>query len=145
MKFRNWEIIADKKYNDEIYSNLKGGIADGCQCNDCRNFVKNRQDIFPQEIKTLLAELGIDYTKEADNIHLQKLKNGLHSYLALFHFRGEITKLEDETGLLPLNDNLIINFGLPDGQILFPNVERLVQIEFYIEMPWTIEKELESD
>ena len=144
MTFRNWEIIADRAYTTEVYRGIEGGIADGCECSGCQNFIHNRESIFPQEVKTLFAALGIDYTKESDNMYCQK-KDGLHLYVVLYHFKGEIKNIQNENTFISLNEYLDINFGPPNGEIFFPSRENLSQVEFYIKMPWTRAKELETE
>jgi hypothetical protein len=147
VKFGEWELSADAEATRKTYQNIDGGIADGCPCNECKNFVNQRESLFPKEIKILFAELGIDYRKECENMHYQKLSNGLHQHHFWFHFKGKINTAADETAptTLSKNSSLTINFGPIQQPSFFEDMENLVQLEFFAEIPWTIAKELEGD
>jgi hypothetical protein len=147
IKFREWELLVDKESTELTYEKIDGGISDGCPCNDCRNFVDNRKNIFPEEVKILFTELGIDYNKECENMHYEKLKNGFHSYHFWFHFKGKIVNQNNENASITysINNNLIMSFGKIQFPTFFENTENLTQLEFYAEIPWIIEKELEAE
>jgi hypothetical protein len=147
VRFGEWELSADAEATRQTYQNIDGGIADGCPCNECRNFVNYRESLFPAAIMDLFKELGIDYRKECENMHYQKLSNGLHQHHFWFHFKGKINFAAAESALTTTsaNSTLAIDFGPIQQPTFFEDIENLIQVEFYAEIPWTIEKELEGD
>ena len=59
------KIRFDREATIELYrKTITAPGADSCDCLYCRNFAKQRQDIYPDEFKTLLVRLGADPTKE---------------------------------------------------------------------------------
>ena len=145
-KFRDWELLVDREATQQVYDKIDGGLADGCECNACKNYINFREQIFPDEIKVLFAKTGIDYNKECENMHYGRSTNGLHSYHFWFHFKGKIInqKIEEASIKNSKNNNLRISFGNFQYPTFFENIENLIQVEFYTEIPWTIEKELEN-
>jgi len=58
------EDSIDREATIELYrKTITAPGADSCDCLYCRNFAKQRQDIYPDEFKTLLVRLGADPTK----------------------------------------------------------------------------------
>src|SRR4029077_10457106 len=66
--------------------------ADSCDCLHCRNFAKQRQDVYPAEFKTLLDRLGADPTKEWEVYELGSCttKPNHRLYGGWFLFCGEL-------------------------------------------------------
>ena len=154
IKFRNWELIVDKELTKVAYDKIFIGGPEGCGCNDCKNFLKNRETIYPTEIKNLFNELGIDYKKESEICHYGRLEDGLHYYGGWFHFKGKFigkdcsVPTDPNAGdfeLTPINKEFSIGFRYQNELTFFSDKENLVQIEFETKTPWTIEKNLESE
>lgn len=153
IKFREWELTVDRELTKLTYNNVVSGSADNCNCNDCKNFVNNREAAYPDEIKKLLYDLGIDYKKECEICHYCRQDDGLHFYGGWFHFKGEFkgkncgvpTIFNGYTfDLTPINDRFSIGFRYDSALTFFNAKEGLVQIEFETKIPWTI-KALESE
>lgn len=66
IKFKNWELIVDKELTKSTYEKVEIGNADSCVCNECKNYSNYRENVFPEEIKNLFLEIGIDYRKESE-------------------------------------------------------------------------------
>ena len=64
------------------------GSPEECGCDDCQNFVKRREEIYPSEIKELFYNLGVDYKKESEIMWNGDIAPNLHSYSGFFHFKG---------------------------------------------------------
>lgn len=154
IKFKDWELIVDRELTKLTYDKVAVGGTERCGCNDCQNFANNRETIFPEEIKNLFNNLGIDYKKESEICHYCRQDDGLHYYGGWFHFKGQF-KGKDCTvptgsnsftfDLTPINDKFSIGFRYDSALTFFDDKENLVQIEFDTKTPWTIEKELESE
>ncbi|MBK8153868.1 MAG: hypothetical protein IPK61_13050 [Saprospiraceae bacterium] len=154
IKFREWELIVDRELTKQTYQKVEIGGAESCECNDCKNFVHNRETIFPDEIKILFDNLGIDFKKDSEICHYCRQKDGLHFYGGWFHYKGQFkgkdcTLPKGNNGysldLTPINDKFSIGFHYDSSLTYFDNKENLVQIEFDAKTLWTIEKESESE
>jgi len=62
------------------------GGSDICGCNYCKNFSDNKDNIYPDEIKLLFEDLGIDYKKECEVWHYYNLILLYHSDRNIFHY-----------------------------------------------------------
>lgn len=89
IKFKNWELTVDRELTKTTFEKVKIGNADSCVCNECKNYSNYRENVFPEEIKNLFLENGIDYRKESEVTRYFKQENGLHFYGGWFPFKGE--------------------------------------------------------
>lgn len=152
ISYKDWNLIVDREATKIAYDNCETGSAEGCDCNDCKNFADNKDKIYPEEIKGLFDKLGIDYRKEAEVSHYCRQADGLHYYGGWFHFNGQF-KGKDCTvplpsgghtlELTPVTENFSIGFRVDNSLTIFAEKEGLVQIEFESKIPWTIDKKLE--
>lgn len=154
IKFRNWELIVNDELTKSTYEKVEIGNADSCVCNECKNYSNYRKNVFPEEIKNLFIEIGIDYRKESEVTRYCKQNNGLHLYGGWFHFKGEFIGKNCEVPvrensfifeLTKIEENFSIGFRNDNALSFFEDGKNLVQIEFETEIPWTIDKELETD
>ena len=149
--YKEWKFEVDEESTKRTYTQNPLGGADGCECKDCKNFVNNRDIVYPDEIRELFVKLGIDYKKESEVCHYARLEDRLHFYGGWFHFKGGILRGQDcrvfhsETTntfeLQKVTDNFSIGFTLGNSPALFESLEGLVQIEFEAKIPWTINEE----
>jgi len=147
VKFRDWELFADKELTGKTYEELELSSADSCTCDYCKNFVEQREQIFPDEVKELLSNLGIDYKKEIEVSEFGKLENGLHYYSGWFHFKGHF-KGKDCTvpqingghllDLLKITEYFGIGFRQDNALTPFIEKNGIVQIEFDCNIPWVL-------
>ena len=77
------------------YSAIDAGGADGCDCNECRNFVAVRDRMFPPAFVSLLQSLGIDPHKDGEVYHNARLAPGRHDYGGWYHFVGSLERTGD--------------------------------------------------
>ncbi|RAU82561.1 hypothetical protein [Pontibacter arcticus] len=87
--YQDWEFYSDKELTEQTYLEMDKSGAESCGCSYCRNFIEQRETVFPEEIKELLGKLGVDYKKEVDVSEFVKLECGLHYYNGWFHFKGD--------------------------------------------------------
>ena len=154
INFRDWELIVDKQLTTSTYDQATMGGADGCSCNECKNFQSYRDRLYPAEIMQLLNDLGIDYKKESEICHYCRQDDGLHHYGGWFHFKGhfkgkDCTSWTSENSytfdLTTISETFSIGFRKASDLTFFENKDDLVQIEFEVKIPWTISRELESE
>jgi hypothetical protein len=156
VKYKDWVIEVDRLQTLQAYQNIEEGRASICKCSDCENYAQNREMYFPEEVKLLFRNLGIDLMKEADATRNKKLENGLHAYTGWFHFIGIMVHgkncrvktnasggFKDE--LLKIEDNFEMGFCKGWGRIesAFKEEVRseLIMLHFSTSIPWVIDKE----
>lgn len=154
VQFKNWKFEVDRSLTRETYAGIISGGAVSCICNDCKNYVENRENVFPEEVKILFLNLGIDYKKEVEILSYQILPNGLHHIAGWFHFKGKMIdgknckrNIENECFQIELTaiaDNFSIGFCEQNSLTFFVNKDDLIQVEFEAYIPWLIDKSLES-
>jgi hypothetical protein len=155
--YREWSFEVDYDRTIAVYDKVEHGSPEGCVCHDCKNFSANRENIYPQEFKNLLADLGIDYKKESEIYHMAKLDNGLHHYGGWYHFKGKMIKGKDckiQLGkggstfdTIQITDKFWLAFTKGADLAYFDKSEfdNLIQIEFITDSEWIIEKKFESE
>jgi hypothetical protein len=156
VKYKDWVFEVDKELTEQTYADVLAGGADSCRCDDCKNYVAYRDNIFPIEILELFAELGIDYRKEVEITVFEVKPNGLHHIMGWFHFKGYVLSGKDyrvpihgtiHSGytfdLTKIHENLSIGFAEGNDLTFFKDREDLVQIQFAANIPWVIDKSLE--
>lgn len=154
--YKNWILEVEKERTSAVYALAKGGSPEGCDCNECKNFLANKEKIYPTEFKDLLKKLGIEEEKALEVSHFGKLENGKHFYGGWFHFKGKILagkdcKIAHENGsytieTVAINENFEIGFTKNVDLSFFDESESkdLVQIAFFTKLDWVIDKKLES-
>lgn len=156
VKYRDWTFEVNYGRTKEVYDRVEIGSPEGCGCNDCKNFVANRENIYPDEVKDLLSEFGIDYKNESEIYHMARLDNGLHHYGGWFHFKGKITEGKDckvdigsgsTLNTAKVTYDFEISFMKGSDLSYFDKEEQddLIQIEFIANSEWVINKEIESE
>jgi len=152
VSYRYWELYADKELTAQTYLKLEHSSAESCGCDYCKNFIEQREQIFPDEIKELFSKLGIDYQKEIEVSEFAKLENGLHYYSGWFHFKGDFigkdcTVLLQNGGhtfdLTKITDDFSIGFRYDNALTPIKNKNGVVQIEFDCHLPWILPNEPE--
>ena len=154
VKFKDWTFEVDKALTEQTYERNSGSGADTCSCNDCKNYVAYRDKVFPTEIIQLFSDLGIDFRKEVEITTWETLPNRLHHIGGWFHFKGQLLTGKDFRVPIPsgghtfdltrITDNFSIGFAEGNDLTFFDNKFGLVQIEFDTNIPWIIDKSLES-
>ncbi len=147
--FKDWELNVDFLNTQKLYTDMDSGAAELCNCTDCENFIDNRNNLYPTEVRALLNELGVDYSKEGDIWKICK-ENNLHRYSGCFffvgNFKGEnsiqpLSNSSSETILKTVTDNFSIGFcNCSYASINSKSTHNTIQIEFEARIPWTIDK-----
>lgn len=154
VKYREWEFEVDTQLTKSTYDKVIGSGADGCECNDCKNYISYRENVFPTEVQNLFLELGIDYRKEVEISSFETLPNGLHHIGGWFHFKGRVLNGKDyrislpsggyTIDMTPITDIFSIGFAEDGNLTFFSDKNGLVQVEFMTFIPWVIDKSLET-
>lgn len=157
VRFRDWVFEVDYDRTKEIYSRIEWSSLERCNCNNCRNFVTNRKNVYPNEIIAFFSQIGVDHNKESEIYHMLRLEDGLHHYGGWFHFKGKLLSGEDakikvrKNGwtykLEDITENFSIGFSKDYTLHNFDDCEKneLVQIDFIVDIEWVIDKALESE
>ncbi|MHB0998634.1 MAG: hypothetical protein ACYC27_05250 [Armatimonadota bacterium] len=145
----------DRKATLQAYAETSIGSADSCKCLFCRNFVAARESIYPDEFRTLLERLGIDYRKDAEIWEASPDGSCIRFYSGWFHFIGTIVSLNEQkkpshhtlrqtnTKLLGgeelIGDSFALSFK-DKADLAHPSFKghSLVQLEFSVEVPWVL-------
>jgi hypothetical protein len=145
VRYRDWEFEVDRELTRQTYKKIMDSGADSCACNDCKNYIAYRDGLFSDEIRTLFADLGIDYKKEVEITFFETLPNGLHHIGGWFHFKGRLLKGKDyrvpiQSGgytidLTPITEDFSIGFAEGGDLTFFSDKNGLVQVEFMTFIP----------
>lgn len=154
VKYRDLTLDVDKTLTENTYKNFTGNTAETCTCNNCKNYIAYRNEVFPGEIVNLFNDLGIDYRKEAEIFWHGILPDGLHQMSGWFHFKGQILIGKDyrvplSSGghtfeLAQITVRFFIGFGAGNDLTFFEDDAGLVQVQFDVHIPWVIDRSLES-
>ena len=152
VRYRDWELYSDKDTTEQTYQEFEHSGAESCGCDYCKNFIAQRETVFPDEIKELFRELGVDYKKEIDVSEFARLEDGLHYYNGWFQFKGDFKGKDctiplqaggHTTDLTRITDRFSIGFRHDNSLTPFKVKDGLVQIEFDCHLPWVLENEPE--
>ena len=90
VRFRRWAFDANPAETSQIYA-IRAQRGAPCPCPWCRNFcsVREREEVFPEEIRLLFGELGIDYRGEVELLSPGPRATGLYGYTVWFPFVGK--------------------------------------------------------
>jgi hypothetical protein len=142
--YRNWLFECDPSSTRTAYQQIAHGGAEECGCAGCRNFLAQRDEVFPEEVLKLFAELGVDWRRDAEIYHQAKLESGSHLYGGWFHFIGKIQK--QPPGPTQIREGFTIDF-IPARHLAAASFadEPLVQVEIAVGLPWIVKEEKEPD
>ncbi|WP_201587345.1 hypothetical protein [Psychrobacter jeotgali] len=150
INYKDWTLIVDVEATKRFYAKQPIGSAEACGCYNCQNFVANGDSIYPNEIKDLFSQLGIDYTKDNEASYIGH-HEGVYWYFGWFFYCGKLigkdsrVQLDDGTSTVetvPVDDKFSIGF-CRTGVYLAQDNDKFIQIEVFVELPWVIDKELD--
>ena len=145
-----WEVEVDPAATHEAYAEIHDGVR--CDCLGCENFAAQPTDGWASEVRDLIAKLGIDIGSPAEACWVNREPDGLHFYLAWYHFVGRITKWSDRSDLEgngtggvkdnePLGSDATVYFrdrtDCAHPQLIATG-KSLVQVDFSLTLPWVI-------
>lgn len=144
INYNHWTFEIDQKLTKTLYSNIMWGRADAIPTKEFKNYVIQRDYLFPKEIIDLFRALGVDYKKELKLNHSIE-ENGLNCYEGTFYFVGELKKgnsCKIDIGnndfvyeLTPVTENFSIGFYQEDGKVFN---HPLIYILYSIVVPYNI-------
>jgi len=86
-------ILYDREATVAIYEKIDRSWAEACGCPSCKNFLSQRDRVYPPSFLKLLDQLGIDPKKESEIfehiILADYRRNKLHAYDGWLNFVGE--------------------------------------------------------
>jgi hypothetical protein len=135
------------------YASVAASGAEACNCGYCQNYVAYREQVFPAEVRRLIAALGIDYRKEVEVFQCERLPNGRHFIGGWFHFKGrmlaapsrrEVPPLDYPHYLLAQPEYISLHFHEDSALSFFEDKTGLVQVEFETTIPWVIAPALDT-
>lgn len=150
--FRDWVLDVDDDVTRAAYARARTGGAESCGCDTCRNFVAARSRVYPDEVRALLADLGIDPAKEGEAYWVHRSADGLHHYGGWFHFVGSIVSgppVRERVGgsawqrhLVEVTPTFALGF---EADATAPRLDPLdglqaVQVEFDAAIPWDCDR-----
>jgi len=150
--YRDWVLDADTDATRAAYARAKTGGSEECGCDTCRNFVAARARVYPDEVRTLFDELGVDAAKEGESYWGHRSPDGLHHYGGGFHFIGSIVSGpavrvpggDDvwQMRLVEVTPTFALGF---EPEATAPRLEpmrgaRAVQVEFEVAVRWQCDR-----
>lgn len=136
---QEWVLACDVEATRRIYAQITEGGANECVCDYCKNYALLRARVFPEPARALLAQLGIDWRREAEVMHYNREESGLHFYGGWFHFVGHI---ESRGTQFKIAEDFSIDFGERYAPMFAQfKDEPTVRIDFSTHLPWVLENE----
>ncbi|UUC44558.1 hypothetical protein [Flavobacterium cerinum] len=155
VKYKDWEFEVDRELTIKTYKNVTISGAESCICDDCKNYILYRDTVFPEEIKQLFNDLGIDLKKEVEIVSYETLPNGFQRIGGWFHFKGKLLNgnncyipIPDGYGftiyMTKVVDDFSIGFTKANALTFFEKTEDLVQVEFLTSIPMNKQEEIKN-
>ena len=135
-------IRYDRDATARIYESMSTGWAERCGCVGCRNYLAQRDAIYPLAFRELLDRLGIDLTKDAEVVADGPVKNRLHHYGGWFFFVGEMLTAGDEVCDSPYFSFFFTRVGPCPKEF---RIEPRLAIEFEAHFKWILAESWDSD
>lgn len=152
--YKSWKFQVDQKLTASTYATVAKGSAEEDESIEGINFAKQRDKVYPKEIKDLFQQLGIDYKKETEVSHHLNLENGMHIYTGWFHFKGTFegpdylekhSEDNKEFNTKEITKKFSIGFRNESFLTHFEDRSNLVQVEFECMIPWVLDLEFEPE
>jgi len=89
-----WKVTYDFEATRRLYSAAEGREADRCDCAYCQNFRNLREEVYPQNVRTVFERMGIDYQKESAVYQICEVEDRKHLYGGSFVFFGSVECLD---------------------------------------------------
>lgn len=144
IKYRNWVLAVDRPGNEALYNEVEVNGAQSCGCDDWQYFDSIGDALFPDEVKQLFLQLGIDIKKNFDVSDFGGGAMG-HTFNGQFHFKGALLEGGDcygaaegggyQVNLLPVSDHFKIGFTQIVTDSFFNEGKEIVKIEFMAKVP----------
>ena len=146
-----WKIQADPEVTRLAYQQIAKGGSEECNCTGCQNFVLVRSSAYPDAVRHLFEQLGIDLSKEVEAYEMGHDAGG-HAYGGWFHFAGttqESPLTADDTqygpfkysgGMLTVPGTRFRFYFHNKPALISPAFKEhpVAQLEFEANLPWVI-------
>lgn len=142
LEYESSVIEYDDLLTREIIKDFVSGPQE-CTCCFCRNFLLAREQVYTEDFKKLLSQLGINYTKEIEVFQYYRISPGKQLYGGWHNFVGKI-QMQDEKevhNLVPDIKNFAWSFN--EKHILIPKEfgnNPVVQIQWTGIVPWLLDE-----
>ena len=90
INFGPWTVRAYVETTRRCYTKTKESGSDRCECDNCKNFAKVRDQAYPPKALAAFDSLGIDFRKESEVHYYGRTPAGLHTYRGWFYLVGSI-------------------------------------------------------
>ncbi|AYL96668.1 hypothetical protein [Mucilaginibacter celer] len=144
VKYRDWVFEADSVVNETLYQTVETPGTQSCACEDCQYFESIAAELYPDDVKQLFKQLGIDIKKNFDVSSFGGGQMG-NAFNGQFHFKGGLIEGPDcyqltefggyQVNLLPVSDNFKIGFTKMASQSFFTGEADIIKIEFMARVP----------
>lgn len=135
-EFQDWVLECDVEATHRIYAEITEGGADECVCDYCKNYSLLRSRVFPEDARFFLAQLGVNWRREAEVVHYYIEDSGLHFYGGWFHFIG---KIESQGAQFKLNGDFSVDFSEQYAPMFAQfKGKPTVRIDFSTYLPWIL-------
>ena len=139
MRIGDQTIRYDRDATVAAYRSLEQGFAEECGCIFCRNFAAQRAVAYPVSFRTLLEQLGIDPSKEAEAFEYCPVQDGCHLYGGWFYLVGEIVAAGERNYSAPDSHHFDYWFtSIGPNAPTFRGGPRLT-LEFTTHLKWLLE------
>ena len=137
-----WSLLVDREATEASYR-TSTSLPSSCKCRYCRNFVAAREQVYPRELETVLSQLGIDPSREAETGEVAEISPGWHHYIGHFPFVGEVLEGVDPWKPLPMGATAALWFNgapvpmTPAMRASFAG-QPVVLVRFAVTVPWLL-------
>lgn len=144
VKYRDWVLEVDRPENEALYKEVETPGTQSCACEDCQYFESIADELYPDDVKQLFEQLGIDIKKNFDVSSFGGGQMG-NAFNGQFHFKGGLIEGPDcyqltefggyQLNLLPVSDNFKIGFTKTTSPSFFNSEADIIKIEFMAWVP----------
>ncbi len=80
IEFHDWHILVEQEKTRQLYTDCITSFVATTKCIECRNFVLSRNAVYPEDLVTLFAQLGVDPHRELEVEHFRPPEHGRAHY-----------------------------------------------------------------
>ena len=144
LRFGDQTVLYDRDATISAYQTMNGGWADECGCLFCKNFVAQRESVFPPSFLELLGLLGIDARKEGEAFMNGPVADGCHLYGGWFYLVGELVVAGENANIAADSHHFGYFFTrMHPPHKAFGGVPT-IGLEFEAHVPWVLPEDPES-
>jgi hypothetical protein len=130
-------IRYDREATAAAYTKIERGSAEACGCNSCRNFLAQREKVYPRSFTELLFQWGIDPIKEGDVFALGPQGNESYLYGGWLYLVGEMVEPGERLTPAPEAPSFQYFFRTSYSPPAFRSYD-VAAVEFSTPMAWVL-------